>query len=291
MNRQVWRALISAIRSADRRVPRTGRSPRFADQQIVKMYLWSVWHDRPLCWACDREHYNGWYRPRQLPSVSQFCRRMKTTRIQTMLEAVNDHLTRTSAPATLSFFDGKPLPISDYSGDPDARDGHGAGKFQRGYKLHAWATAEGQIPRFAVRSLNDGEAKVARELADRILPSSLVLADANFDSRHLYTTVAARGSQLLTPLKGRSRQARNLKRMGVGRRIAVKWWSRFPGACAALLCLRDQIERIFATLTGFGGGLTTLPPWVRRLDRVTRWVTAKIAIYHARLRCRTEAAA
>ena len=36
----------------------------------------------------------------------------------------------------------------------------------------------------------------------------------------------------------------------------------------------------------FGGGLTTLPPWVRRLDRVTRWVTAKIAIYHPRLRCR-----
>ena len=39
----------------------------------------------------------------------------------------------------------------------------------------------------------------------------------------------------------------------------------------------------------FGGGLRTLPPWVRGLDRVTRWVTAKIAIYHARLRCRSVA--
>jgi hypothetical protein len=32
-----------------------------------------------------------------------------------------------------------------------------------------------------------------------------------------------------------------------------------------------------------------LPPWVRRLDRVTRWVTAKIAIYHARLQVRKRA--
>ena len=39
----------------------------------------------------------------------------------------------------------------------------------------------------------------------------------------------------------------------------------------------------------FGGGLTTLPPWVRRLDRVTGWVTAIIAIYHARLHCRSVA--
>ena len=291
MNRHIWRTMVSAVRSADRRVPRTGRSPVFTDQQVVKMYLWSVWHDRPLLWACDRAHYNGWYRPRQLPSVSQFCRRMKTTRIQAMLEAVNEYLTRTEKPIALSFFDGKPLPISDYSGDPDARDGHGVGKFQRGYKLHAWGTADGKIPRFAVRSLNEGEAKVARELTEHIPPASLVLADANYDSRHLYATIAEGGSQLLTPLKGRSKDQKNLKRMGMGRRIAITGWERFPEACTVLLRMRNQIERIFSTLTGFGGGLTTLPPWVRRIDRVTRWVTAKIVIYHARLRCQKEIAA
>jgi len=258
---------------------------------MVKMYLWSVWHDRPLCWACDRDHYNGWFRPKQLPSISQFCRRMKTARIQAMLEAVNEHLTRTNSPVSLSFFDGKALPISDYSCDPDARDGHGVGKFQRGYKLHAWGTAEGLIPRFAVRPLNEGEAKVARELTDRIPSSSLVLADSAFDSHHLYAAVTARDSQLLTPLRGRSRQPRNLRRMGIGRRAAIMCWDRFPARCGTVLRLRDQIERIFAALTGFGGGLTTLPPWVRRLDRVTRWVMAKIAIYHARLRYRREAVA
>lgn len=286
MDRQVWKVLVCSVRSADRRVARAGRRPRFSDQQILKMYLWSVMHDRPLCWACHRAHYNGSFRPRQLPSVSQFCRRMKTPRIVAMLKAVNDYLTRTETQAHLSFFDGKALPISDYSTDPDARDGRGVGKFQRGYKLHAWATSDGRIPRFSVRPLNEGEQKVACELTDRIDRKSLVLGDSNFDSRYLYQAVAQRGGQLLTPLKGRSTQEKNLKQMGPGRRNAIAWWTHFPTMCETLLRRRDQIERIFSALTGFGGGLTTLPPWVRRIDRVGNWVTAKIAIYHARLECK-----
>lgn len=286
MDRQVWKVLVCSVRSADRRVARVGRRPRFSDQQILKMYLWSVMHDRPLCWACHRAHYNGSFRPRQLPSVSQFCRRMKTPRIVAMLKAVNDYLTRTETQAHLSFFDGKALPISDYSTDPDARDGRGVGKFQRGYKLHAWATSDGRIPRFSVRPLNEGEQKVACELTDRIDRKSLVLGDSNFDSRYLYQAVAQRGGQLLTPLKGRSTQEKNLKQMGPGRRNAIAWWTHFPTMCETLLRRRDQIERIFSALTGFGGGLTTLPPWVRRIDRVGNWVTAKIAIYHARLECK-----
>lgn len=283
MNRQVWKRLVCAVRSADRRVARMGRRPRFSDQQILKMYLWSVVHDRPLCWACDRAHYNGSYRPRQLLSISQFCRRMRTPRIKAMLNAVNEYLTRIETPVYLSFFDGKALPISDYSTDPDARDGRGVGKFQRGYKLHAWATSDGRIPRFTVRSLNEGEQKVARELTGLIERNSLVLGDSNFDSRYLYQDVSERGGQLLTPLKGRSTKKRGLKQMGPGRRNALAWWTHCPRLCETLLRRRDQIERIFSALTGFGGGLTTLPPWVRRIDRVRGWVTAKIAIYHARL--------
>lgn len=286
MDRQVWQVLFCSVRSADRRIARVGRRPRFSDQQIVKMYLWSVFHDRPLCWACDRAHYNGSFRPRQVPSVSQFCRRVKTARVVAMLDAVNEYLTRTDAPARLSFYDGKALAVSDYSRDPDARDGRGVGKFQRGYKLHAWGTSDGKIPRFSVRSLNEAEQKVARELTDKIESASLVLADSNYDSRYLYQDVTARGGQLLTPLKGRSKTPRNIKQMGLGRRNALEWWTHCPAMCEAILRHRDQIERIFSALTGFGGGLTTLPPWVRRIGRVRAWVTAKIAIYHARLVCK-----
>ena len=81
-----------------------------------------------------------------------------------------------------------------------------------------------------------------------------------------------------------------LRRMGPERRFAIHLHAFSAGDYRALLDLRDQIERIFSALTCFGGGLTPLASWVRRLDRVTRWVTAKIAIYHARLRCRKAAA-
>lgn len=289
MDHELWRRLVYAVRSADRVVARTGRRPTFSDQQIVKMHFWSVWHDRPLCWACDRRHYNTLYRPRQLPSVSQFCRRAKSRRVQRMLAAVHEYLTHRPGAARVAFFDGKALPISDYSRDPDARDGFGAGNMHRGYKLHAWATADGRIVRYCVRPINEGEMRVALDLVDRIEPQMRVLADANYDSRFLYEAVAERGAMLLTPLKGRARQKQTLRRMGPARRLAVALWESQPELCEKWLEERVEIERIFSALTCFGGGMGPLPSWVRRLDRVTRWVSAKLSIYHARLLCRQAA--
>lgn len=290
MDREIWRQLMAAVRSADRRVRRSGRRPRYSDQQIVKMLLWTVWHDRPLCWACDRNHYTTLYRPMQLPSVSQFCRRVRTERFHAMLYAVHRYLARADGSVRLSFFDGKALPVSNYSQDPDARDGYANGGMCCGYKLHAWATEDGRIPLFIVRPLNEGEPKVARQLAPQVPPGQTVLADANYDSAPLYQALAERDSQLLTPLKGRARSPRSLRRMPAARRRAIDLWDRRPTFCQRLGRERIGIERIFSTLTCFGGGLAPLPHWVRRLHRVERWVTAKLAIYHARLRCQKEVA-
>ena len=101
MDREIWRHVLAAVRSADRRVMRRGRRPRYSDQQIVKMLLWTIWHDRPLCWAGDRDHYTTMYRPTQLPSVSQFCRRVRTERVTAMLEATHSYLARGSGLAPL----------------------------------------------------------------------------------------------------------------------------------------------------------------------------------------------
>lgn len=286
MDTEVWPVLVAAVKSADRRVGREGRRPRYTDALILKMYLWAVWRDRPLCWACHRAHYNGSFRPRQLPSISQFTRRVKSVRIQRMLDAVNAYLTRTGTAVALAFLDGKPLPVNNWSRDPDARVGWATRGFARGYKLHACATDDGRIHRFSVRPLNEGEAKVARERLTPLPDARLVLADANYDAQPLYQTLGAQGQQLLTPLKRVAVKAGPLKRMGPHRRFAIALYQRLGDAYRTLLDVRDQIERIFSALTCFGGGLTTLPPWVRRLDRVTRWVTAKIAIYHARLHLR-----
>ena len=80
MDTEVWRVLVAAVKSADRRIPRWGRRPTYSDALIVKLYLWSAWYDRPLSWACNPNHYNRMLRPRQLPSVSQFTRRVKSER-------------------------------------------------------------------------------------------------------------------------------------------------------------------------------------------------------------------
>lgn len=286
MDKEVWCLLLSAVKSADRRLPRIGRRPTYSDALIVKMYLWSTWHDRPLCWACDRGHYNGLFRPRQLPSVSQFTRRVKTRRFLEMLQAINEYLTRTDSPVELAYLDGKPLPVSICTRDPDARVGWATKGFAKGYKLHACATEDGRIPAFAVRPLNEGEARVAREMLPPVPEAKLILADANYDTQHLYKALGARGQQLLTPLKRIAVNPGPLRRMGSHRRFAIQLSKRLGSAYRVLLDQRNEIERIFSAVTCYGGGLTTLPPWVRRLSRVDRWVTAKIAIYHARLRVR-----
>lgn len=290
MDKEVWRILVAAVRSADRRVPRYGRRPMYTDQRIVKMFLWSVWHDRPLCWACQRSHYSTMFRPSQLPSVSQFCRRMKTLRVQAMLEAIQTYLTQSAAPIQLSFLDGKPLPVQLWSRDKDATIGYATRGFARGYKLHAWATNDGRIPCFSVRPMNEGEAKVARGFAGDPRLAGVVLADANYDSHLLYRAFGTGGAQLLTPLKRIAVNPGPLRRMGPERRFAIRLNGILGDAYRTLLDRRDAIERVFSALCCFGGGLTTLPPWVRRIGRVTRWVSAKIAIYHARLKVRRAAA-
>jgi hypothetical protein len=286
MDRQVWKSICAAVGSADRRVGRTGRRPEFSDQMILKMLLWSIMHDRPLCWACQREHYSTLFRPQQLPSISQFCRRVKTTRINQMLLAANEYLVRCELASTRVFFDGKPLPIGDFSRDPDARDGFGVSKLQRGYKLHALGSQDGRILDFRVLPLNAGEPNTARELATSIPAKALALADTNYDSNLLYQAVQERQAVLITPLRGRARTANRLHAMSAGRRWAIDMWDKHPEICQEVQLWRDQIERIFSAVCGYGGGLSPLPAWVRRLDRVRRWVTGKIILYHARLYCR-----
>ena len=46
---------------------------------------------------------------------------------------------------------------------------------------------------------------------------------------------------------------------------------------------RGAIERTFGALTSFGGGLSLLPSWVRHLNRVWLWVSAKLGMVQKRL--------
>ncbi len=287
MDKRIWSIITRMVVSVNRSIPRSGRRPKYPDALIVRMYFWSAWNDRPLCWACQRSHYGSLFRPRLLPSISQFSRRMRTDRVGAMIAAVNERLSRSDEPALLLFLDGKALAVSEATQDKQARTGRGNGTFSRGYKLHALGTEDGRIKAFCVRPLNEHEVPLAASvLASQVDCGALVLGDGNYDGDQLYQAIDDRGSYLLTPLRGRTRSLQKLRQMSAGRRRAIAMWDNHERQCRKIYRLRTGIERIFSALTCFGGGLGPLPAWVRGLRRVTLWVTTKIAIYHARLKAR-----
>lgn len=282
-----WKVIRLAIRSADRSIPRAGRRPLYGDQLIVRMFFWAAAHDRPLCWACRRRSYNRVMRPRSLPSVSQFCKRLKTDRIERLIRRVHELFAGLDEPISLAFIDGKALPVSESSKDPEAKTGHGNGRFSRGYKVHTLGDSRGRIRHFRLTPLNEGEPTVAREhLVARVPEGCVVLADGNYDGRKLYTAVGERGAFLFTPQKKNRRTEAAFRNTCPERRAAMEVWRDEPELARRAYALRGGIERIFSALTCFGGGLGPLPAWVRRLERVTRWVTAKITIYNARIMLR-----
>src|SRR5258708_19187034 len=95
MDRDVWMLVTQAIGRATRSATSSVLHPRFVDSLIVAMYFWTVWHDRPLCWASDRSHYGSLFRPRKFPSVCQLTRRVKTNSVRIPLQAVPHDLART----------------------------------------------------------------------------------------------------------------------------------------------------------------------------------------------------
>jgi hypothetical protein len=303
IDRQIWTRVIQAIRRAAKAVGRIGRKCVYRDGLIAAMYLWCVWHDRPLCWACDRLHYNTLFRPRKLPSVSQFTRRVKTPSIRRVLRRVHDELAVVQRATPLSYLDAKPLVVGGASKDKQARRGRGVGSFAKGYKLHALVSQDGRIPLWSVCPLNVAEHVVARELCPGLPatpPDALILADSGYDAAPLHKALLAlspSAPRLLTPLRAQTRVKNGvhhpvtLRQMGESRRQVVAAWNDHPHLAAFVLKSRIAVENTFSALSCVAGGLGPLPAWVRTLERVTRWVGAKIILYHARLRARKRLAA
>lgn len=296
MDRTAWLLLYSTIRRVTQQVNRRCRPQRlrFSDALIVAMFLWAVIHDRTQFWACQRSSYNRCFRPRRLPSVSQFNRRMNEPRILVILQQLHQQLAGSITATALSYLDGKPLIVGVASKDPEARRGHVMGGFAKGYKLHAWMSEDRRIPLWAVESLNVDERPVAQKLiaqVDQLSTRSLTLADQMYDTYRLHKMLDARGGRLLVQPKGSAdgkRNRKNLQRMGPARRELLRIKAHHPCLLRFVHKQRINAEGILGNLCGGSGGLTGLPPWVRRKYRVKRWVGGKIIWYHARLRIRRQ---
>ena len=285
MDSHTWQRVYQAIKQCDKLISRFGRRPSFSDARIAAMYVWSVAHDRPLCWACRRENYGGCFRPRRLPSVSQFCRRLRTPRIQQLLEAVHDRLADARRPSPVCYVDGRPFPVGAFSKDRDAKRGPHSGGFARGYKLHALVTEDRRVLRWSVTSLNLSEQTVAEALIESIpagVSLNLVLGDGNYDSGALYDKVAERNGRLVTPLPNNA--GKGHRRQSPSRLEAVAAWE---GIAGYVYQSRGEVERCFGAQSSYGGGLAPLPAWVRTLPRVRRWIGVMLVLYHARLVLRT----
>lgn len=290
MDREIWTTLRMSVKRVCRTFKTTGRKPTFSNCQIALMYLWSAWQGGCLGWACDKVHYSDLFRPRILPSSSQFRRRVKEEEFQRLLQAIHVDVVGSGLSSPLKFLDGKPLLVSPVSKDRDATNGHITGGFGKGYKLHAMVNENRRIVIWSVMSLNVAEQSVAMELAMYLerTPLGLILADSNYDSAPLHKALDASDHRLLTPLRGQHRVKEGvhhpvtLRQMGPLRRDALEVWKEHSDLAEYVLNTRNNIEGVFSVMTmALNAG--SPPPWVRTLARVRRWAGAMIILYNVRL--------
>ena len=288
MERELWLRIKSLVAKGRNRRP---LKCTFTDGEIVLTFFWAVLHDRPISWACDRSHWPVYERRRPLPVPSTMTRRLRTRSVQALVDQMEASLREHFPDTTLHIVDGKPLPISGHSTDPDAGFGRAAGGKAKGYKLHLIYAENGGIRAWDVKPMQVDERRVARDLIPRANIEGYLLADANYDANHLYDLAADYRVQLLAPnRRGESED------LGHHDQSPARISSLFlldhekTGWARQLFKRRPDIERFFGALSSASYGLTYLPPWIRRIDRVRRWVQAKLIVYQiAQIRRKTAA--
>jgi len=251
----------------------------FSSREILLVMLWAALHDRPVRWACQAENWPAARRPPRLPDPSTVSRRRRHPGVHALLSRCHAEIVEAFTAGKsreTCVIDGMPLMINDFSKDPDARNGHAHRHWGRGYKLHAVFDGQGVVLRFEVCPLNVNERVPAR----RLLPSlegyaRRVLADGNYDGKPLHQSLEGRSIKLYTPLINNYAGPRTHPR-----RLRLKRLLAKPIA-AKLRQARDQIERQFGLFGNLGFGFKGLPNWVRRLHRVTDWMSLKLLLYHA----------
>jgi len=284
MSSQIWRVLYPIIVQEARAMDRPRRKTCFSDQLIVGMFFWMVLHDRTQEWACHRSSYHAVFRPRVLPSPSQFSRRLRSPRCLELLKRVE----RAAAPCSTSpccYLDARPLAVGTCSKDPDAKPGRVYGGFARGYRVHSLLDEKETVIAWKLEPMNVAEVTVAPELLRQAPAGSSVLADSNYDRAPLYEIAAEHGATLLA--KPRVNAGKGHRPQSAARLASIAQWQADPQTYASR---RTHVERAQAHQSSFAGGLQPLPAWVRRLHRVKRWVAAKLVINHVRLQQKEHAA-
>jgi hypothetical protein len=296
MDLELWTQVSMAISDVEQRWPSRGRDTH-PISRIVRMHLWSTLHDRPTCWGCVAKNWTMRTRPPSLPDQSTMSRRMKREDFEEFLTRVGQRLNGDSAASKacetsklhLRIVDGKALELPNHSTDPDARWGRGVSRTSLGYKLHFLCSAvEKPMPdAFVVTPLNRCEKQMAARMIKRVRGGGYLLADAHLDASWLFDRCRVHGHQLVCP-RAKPHTALGHHYQSPDRVRAIEMLeppanvNRFG---PSLYRHRSIVERRFSAAVCFGGGIgNSLPPWVRGIRRVRRWITAKLLINAARIR-------
>lgn len=277
MDGKLWAKVYQTVMSLDH--PKT-KGTTYSDGDIVLVILRASYDERSINWACRPENWQALAGPPRLPSQPTVSRRARTASVRTLLDALQAWLRR-QAPdrRRVRAIDGRPLLISPFSKDRDARWGYAFKGLGFGYKLHAlWGT--GPVPdAWCLRPLNASEATVASQDLVSALPATsrkrYLLGDSSYDTNRLHAVVAARGFQLLAPPKRRGKalghRPHHPARVQGLRMLKTRYGAR-------LYRQRGLIDRQFGNATFRDEGLGSLPAHVRRLPRVERYVQAKLIL-------------
>jgi len=279
MEHQLFRLILDLLR----RLGKGRKRPRdqFSDDEILRVWFWAVLHDRPVTWACQPCNWPSHARRRKLPSDTTLSRRLRTDRVKKLLKACETEVLQTQGHSLLWRVDGKPLVIGACSKDRQAGYGRAAGAMACGYKIHAVFSGNFAIAGWRVAPMNKDERVMARRLLREAKLQGYVLGDANYDSNALHEVCRMRdGLQLITPRRGGKSGSSRLghRRHSPARLRCIELMEGPSGFGRSLYEERFSIERDFAHLSNWGGGLTHLPPWARTYRRVHRWVQAKLLL-------------
>lgn len=278
MEGQLWSLIVAVLATMDKRRKRASES--FSDEEIVKVFYWSVIHDRPVSWACEQRNWPLCRRRRPLPSNTTMSRRLRSKSVIALLDAVERRVCAPTRQHLYWMIDGKPLVVSGCSKDRQAGYGRAARSKAKGYKIHAIIATDGTLANWRIAPMNKDERVMAERLLKTTDLAGYITADANYDSNKLHKICDARGNrQFVSPRRYGPRRNIGHRAQSPGRLRSIALLEN-PEARFGRQLLKDRaaIERHFASATNWGGGLTHLPPWARTHRRVRRWVQAKLTL-------------
>jgi hypothetical protein len=253
----------------------SGKKPpgtKFADVEILAVYLWAVLNDRPVSWAVNKMNWSTYWRSKmRIADDSTVSRRMKTASVQELFENLEDDFKQVFPPSVCRFIDAKPLPIGPCSKDFDAGFGRAASAFAKGYKFYAISDLKQGFVVWDIRPMQKSEGVVAVDLIKKLDSEGYVVGDTAYDQNKVFDAGIEKDINVIAIKR---KGGIGHRRQSPGRLKSIELLKTEFGK--NMIAARRCIEQMFGQLTNISCGLKPLPNWVRTLRRVKNWVRGKL---------------